>query len=288
MIRKTHFLRTTFIAIVLTLNTAVFGQIFPKTDWSINELKGKVKNLKITYHRPINKFGEITKSDEYYAEETKKFDTKGNIIECTNSDTAAFSGQWINIYDNQGKISEYNVYDLQKELVKKNIYKYDNSTGNLIEVDVYNGDDGSLYQKTIFKYGENGNENIIQVDYDNDGDLVSKYIYDAKGKILEISEYSYGYDSKQYKYIYDETEKKIELEVSQRRHLINKYKYNDKGDEIYQYSYEKDDNYEDVETLDYSGTYKYDNQNNWVEWIVYKSMAKIPVSIVVREIEYYK
>ncbi len=109
-----------------------------KTDLDEMDLKGKVKSVKESEYKAVNKFGEIEKG-EVQREPVYLFNTEGNITE----------------------LAEYNS---DGSLDKKWIYKYDDK-GNKVERAWYESD-GSLNQKYTYEY-----------EYDKQGNWIKKITY---------------------------------------------------------------------------------------------------------------
>ena len=185
-----------------------------KNDLTEENLKGKVKSIKETTYKAIEKFGQIEKGDVLVDSSAvytdygrfKIYNEKGNKIEENryNSDGSLYYKVTYK-YDGKGNKIEVNHYDSNGSLILKYTYKYDEN-GNKIEECWYN-EDGSLIVKFTPKYDENGN--MMEVNnYDSDGSLHKKftYKYDEKGNKIEINNYNSDgrLDSKTtYKYEYD-------------------------------------------------------------------------------------
>lgn len=191
-------------------------------------LKGKVKSLKKTDFKVVNKFGKNTK--DTLGVDYKNYDENGNIVKSIaynrdgnvawNStfkyndkrnlvEENVFYYGYLFIkktydYDDKGNMIEENNYNKEGILENKTIYNYDDK-GNIIENNYYKSD-GSLDKRCTYKYDENGNKIEIKA-YTSDGSLdsITTYKYDDKGNVIEdkytgsdgglISKIAYEYSS---------------------------------------------------------------------------------------------
>ncbi len=136
------------IILLIILSSLCFNSFAQKkNDLTKENLKGKVKSLKITKYKAIDKFGEIIKGkkeDAYHI-----------------------------LYNEKGNKTEVSHYKPNGNLDYKGIYKY-NERGNLIEDSFYKSD-GRLDCKSVYKYDERGSQ--IEVShYKPDGSLRNKEI----------------------------------------------------------------------------------------------------------------
>ena len=134
--------------IILATLSASCNQSEKKNDLTEENLKGKVKSIKETTYKAVDKFEQIE---------------KGDVL-----------NNYFNIYNEKGNKIEDNFYDSDGNLSSKDTYEYDEK-GNKIEENWYNSD-GSLDSKYTYKYDEKGN--IIEENYHNsNGRLYEKHTY---------------------------------------------------------------------------------------------------------------
>ena len=150
------------LVILSVLCLVSYGQLEKKSekknDLTEENLKGKVKSIKETTYKAVDKFGQIEKGD----------------VLVDSSAVYTDDGRF-KIYNEKGNKIEENYYNSNSSLIYKNTYKYDEK-GNKIEENYYNSN-GRLYSKTTYKYDEKGN--IIEENhYDSNGRLDSKYTYE--------------------------------------------------------------------------------------------------------------
>lgn len=132
------------LATLSVLCLASYGQLEKKTekknDLTEENLKGKVKSIKETTYKAVDKFGQIE---------------KGDVL-----------NNYFNIYNEKGNKIEDNFYDSDGNLSSKDTYEYDEK-GNMIEENWYESD-GSLYEKHTYKYEYDKNNNWTQrIEYKN-------------------------------------------------------------------------------------------------------------------------
>lgn len=261
----------TFKPILLSLlfvSSICFGQ--KKNDWQKNGLKGRVKSITTTVYNATEKFGEPVKGEIKEKSEivTIQFDTKGMIIHPEKGANTVYK------YDTKGnKIEETSYGSDNSTIISKSIYKYD-ASGNVIEEIKYNSD-GELTEKKVNTYDANGNLLVSKKNGSlfngtrNQGQsLVSKYKYDAYGRIIQ---YSVG--------IGDNGELGSE-----------NYKYDTKGDIV-------ETTAETFNGVNVKKTYKYtyDANGNWTTKVSFSSSAYMNMKadtkadeITERVIEYHK
>ena len=167
------------LAILSVLYLVSYGQLEKKNDLTEENLKGKVKSIKETTYKAVDKFGQIK---------------KGNVL-----------NNYFTIYNKKGNTIEGNEYYSDGSLNYKTTYKYDEK-GNKIEKNTYKYD-GSLNYKTTYKYDEKGNK--IEKNIDGSVDRLGykyTYKYDEKGNTIEQNIYYHGSrpaENYSYKYEYD-------------------------------------------------------------------------------------
>lgn len=261
----------TFKPILLSLlfvSSICFGQ--KKNDWQKNGLKGRVKSITTTVYNATEKFGEPVKGEIKDKSEivTIQFDTKGMIIHPEKRANTVYK------YDTKGnKIEETSYGSDNSTIISKSIYKYD-ASGNVIEEINYNSD-GELTEKKVNTYDANGNLLVSKKNGSlfngtrNQGQsLVSKYKYDAYGRIIQ---YSVG--------------------IGDNGKLGSEnYKYDTKGDIV-------ETTAETFNGVNVKKTYKYtyDANGNWTTKVSFSSSAYMNMKadtkadeITERVIEYHK
>lgn len=189
-----------------------------------------------------------------------KYDDQGNKIEEITIHANGDKIRKILIYDGNGNEVEVAFY-VKEDLNYKTYTTYSNN-GRKVESVVHNPSNNQK-SKTVFINDENGN-NIEMLGYNYDGSLDFKQIskYDSRGNGIEWAHYRQdGSLEYQYKRKFDSRNNEIEWEIV----------------------YDSDLNKPDY--LKKSWTYKYDNNNNWVEKIFFED--NVPKGILEREIIYY-
>lgn len=272
------------------------------TDWKKDALNGNVKSIKEIEYMVINKFGETTKGGIYSVHLTE-YNPIGNK---TNDEIKYFNDNsgWkrIFIYDNDNHLVENSSYDLQKNLIWKIKFEYDekgnitkefktniidnqtyisiiikkyNKQNQLIETNIYKTD-GTLDSKFLYEYNKSGKV-IVENFYDENGNLNDKgtYKYDEYGKIVEFIEFG---DKTITEYKKDET---INTTFNSENELEYKtiFKENKK--------YSITEYYDGENKLWKKENRSFDKKKNWIEIIEYKGEICIPERIITREIEYY-
>ena len=146
-------------------------------------LKGKIKSVKETQYKVIEKFGETIKVKSRFF--TWMFNEKGNIMEEKENN---FKYK----YDEKGNLMEKDRYSSDGSFLDyKHTYTYDEK-GNMIEENGYDNayaySKGILDYQSLHKYDEKGN--LIEKNrYDSRGNLNYKDKYDKKGSKIETSYY---------------------------------------------------------------------------------------------------
>ena len=192
------------LAILSVLYLVSYGQLEKKNDLTEENLKGKVKSIKETTYKAVDKFGQIKKGNvlnNYFT----IYNKKGNTIEGNEyySD-GSLNDKTTYKYDEKGNKIEKNNYYYSGRLDSKTTYKYDEK-GNNIEENIYYYD-GYGY-KTTYKYDEKGNK--IEKNIDGSVDRLGykyTYKYDEKGNTIEQNIYYHGSrpaENYSYKYEYD-------------------------------------------------------------------------------------
>jgi len=267
------------------VHIASIGQSKPKrNDWIMENLLEKVKTVKQTCYKAIDKSGEIIKgrridnslSDDYSLDFENTYSTyhqTGHIeVRYGYNADDSLVGKSAYKYDNNWNLVEVNSYDSSNVLITNSTYKYDKQ-GNEIESSSYLS--GIRYYKVISKYDNKGNEIETIIFNRAPGSKTTyksrnTYKYDDKGNQVEIKRYGSdgAYDSKVI-YTYDDKGHVVEYNVynpdGSIRGAKQTNKYDDKGNMIEKNSLNPDGSY------DHKRAYKYDERGNLIEWSWYKS-----------------
>jgi len=283
---------------VLTMVLSCQKQVdkFNETDWSNNNLKGKVKQLDKVKYKARDSFGIILKgevlgSDDnwwnrpetcIYSEEgrlAKKYTYDNHL---TPLDTANY------YYDNEDRLTKRELF-VSNHIIVINKIKYDGKT----EINTAYNKNGNISGKFISEF--DGQQNLIkESSYDSVGNLSSVYICSNfigynKPKSLEykrgnsVDEVTYDYD-KDERIIFDSStsfnpEGDIESKHSKR------YVYNHQGFDSIIWVYSEYDwrNNPTKEKIEYR--YKYDKFFNWIERV--KFVNGFAKEIKPHRLEYY-
>jgi hypothetical protein len=215
----------------------------------------------------------------------------------------------ISSYDRSGNKTETLIYGEKGELTQIYRYVYDNR-GNLIVRSSYHPN-GNQIQKDTYSYDSKGKliENVrnnffqqqhttVYLDYDKKGREQKLTHCDSDGNILAVRSYSYGRQGNKnevfedmeletrscYSSVYDSNGNEIESkELDSEGNIVNKlvseYDHHDQVTERISYR-------ADGSLIRYkSYEYQYDQKQNWIKKTEYQD--SIPLSISIREIEYY-
>lgn len=247
--------------------------------------KGRIKLTTCFGYEAAEKKGETPK-DTLTTKATFQYDEKGNMIAANYYDlktNQVFSSDK-RTYDDRGNMIEILHYNKAREIIGKDIYKFDDKNHEIekdnywegklngkvisnydyknmiVTVSYYKGD-GSFEMKNHYKIDDKGNH---LEDYGWDGTLSAKsrYEYDAKGKI--IKEYSETWEM-------DTTNAMII------------YKYDEQSNEIMR-------TITDLNTNTVSSVkteYNYDKFGNWIKQVITWSW-NCSRKTERREIEYYE
>jgi len=231
-----------------------------KNDWTIENLKGKVKSYSEFSYKAEERFGNIEKGTR-----------KRIFLEYDNQ----------NKFDENGNMIESNKYYSDGRLERREIYKFD-EIGNKIENNWYNSV-GSLELRETYKYDKM--RNMIESNwYYSNGRLGNRstYKYDEKGNNIEINWYnpdgslSYWKTDK-----YNEKGNRIESNwYTSDSSLYRRVIYDEKGNEIEKY------NSDGILKSKWTFKYEFDKQGNWVKRIDFED--SIPKFLLEREYEYYE
>ena len=150
--------------------------VFYWTEWEYNEAGVLLKEI------DYNDNGEVTTYSIY--------DDDGNLIETRREGVFGYYNYINKVYDLMGNCieeinSELVIETNEKTFESKYIRRYD-SNGNMINEELYVGDENRLSSKIEYEY--DGNENLAKkMSYDEDGSLrfVYSYHYDNAGNIIK-------------------------------------------------------------------------------------------------------
>ena len=111
----------------------------PYLSWQ--EVSGKVKSIRTTCYKAIEKFGEISEGDVLYDDDINnliEFDKDGNITEHSNfNHRGDLVKKFIFVFDDNGKVIKINIYDGNGDETGRIVYTYntDNKITKTIEYD---------------------------------------------------------------------------------------------------------------------------------------------------------
>lgn len=219
-------------------------------------------------------------------------------------------------YDCNGIISEWNIYDAEREIKQRNIYLYDENTNRIVWTEY---DKEGNYTKYISKYDENNNE-IECGQYNENEQCLQKYVYHyddenrvVKRELFDQDEESprkqkviYKYDNQgncveEHTYEnevlhnitfmeYDKNGNRIVLNQEfEDKDIINKtiFGYDEHNHLIRQENYSSFSGKSEMECRVHTYEYEYDTQGNWVKCITNLDKVKSLVNTNFRTIEYY-
>lgn len=280
-----------------------------ETDLEKQGFKGKVKSIKSTTYKAMEKFGEIQKGEEV-DKLLSIFNEMGNFTERIYSKNGKIDSKQTYIYNNQKNIIDKKEYDSDGILKLQTTYDYDEK-GNKIEENTFGRFET---QKTTYKYDDKGREveSLITFSFQGiDGSVELRITkeYDQKGNVIEEKNYNnrnqlsnrniFTYDERGNRikeifidlntneseekniYTYDKNNKKIEIQKYISKNLSEKttIKYDEKGNILEEHIIDFNRN-----TL-FKIVYKNNKIGNPIEKIYYNN--EIPYLIEEIEIEYY-
>ncbi len=208
------------------------------------------------------------------------FDKRGNFQDKFRTKNKEYT--WYSYYfDVNGYSLGWNEYNHQKQLTGRTAYLNDKN-GNRIERTVFLGErmtkreesryennriveeqsyasDGSLTEKRVYKYDEQGNNNEMEF-YNRDGEIIQRYTYkyDDNGNRIEWR-------------FYDADEFLVALTT---------YYYDDHNNLVEVSSF----NYDEHLNWKHSYVYEYDEDDNWVRQTIYRN--NVPYQVIEREIAF--
>jgi hypothetical protein len=271
------------LLLLVSFASISFAQESKKNDLALLNLKGNVKYIEeSTYNQNENK--EVNRTYKL-----KKYNKDGNLEYELTKGLEMFPGfskelwKFAYKYDNKGKKTL--CYRTQGDSYGIDKYVYD-VKGNKIEYNSYDNSD-KLVCTRKYKYDEK--ENLIDSrlyfgDFLNDGRI---YEYDKKGVLKKETCLGITLEGHYLLYKYDEKGNKIESYFYNKKNSIeNKttYKYDEFGNVVMENNF-KGSNTPDSKTI---YNYKYDINYNWTRQ-EYKSSGKekTETKIIERKIVYY-
>jgi hypothetical protein len=188
----------------------------------------------------------------------EQFNSSGTISRFESiNDNGGVTNYWI--VESEGKvISKALNYNMNNAVIRSCDYSY--SGGNLTEVRMFNGVQGSLINKIVYDYYPDGNRSKFQIL--NNKDVVvgyTEFTYNKNG-VLEQSKVYSGNG----------------IMIS-----IFENKFNDNGERISSHM----QNFANGLVQDYTYTHEYDKNGNWIKIVFYKDNE--PYYLRIREIRYY-
>ncbi len=226
------------IILVFLLSVVTWGQN-QKTDWQKDNLKGKVKSVRIFSYKYTDNSGKIENKQPLSNFNTiEEYNEKGQkIVGKRISNDGKVATSWLYSYDIANFLTKVEIFNDKNQIEEVLNYTYQ-PEAQQSEVLGYDAT-GKLHGKQIIRYDANGNK-------------TSELSLDANGSFLLNSEFVY--DVKQ-----NVSERKFEDKGGKR--VVLKYVYDDKNNVI-------EENYygEGVQLYGQKKfSYKYDNQGNWIE-----------------------
>jgi len=270
---------------IFTLAGCRYTRAKTENNWSpeIRKLKGEVKSVKTALYRAVGESG-IVRKEHLNQTLISSYDRSGNKTETLIYDAEGGLMQVYRYsYDSRDNLIVRSSYHPNGNQIQKDTYRYD-SKGNLIENARQNF---SLQQHTTF-----------YVDYDKKGREQKLTRCASDGEILSVRSFSYDRQGNK-----NEASEDIELETLSYYSSV----FDTKGNEIESYEHDSegnivtrsisayDNNDQVIERVSYradgsvirhnSYEYQYDQKQNWIIKTEYQD--SIPLSISIREIEYY-
>ncbi|MBP5328229.1 MAG: hypothetical protein J6Y98_10030 [Bacteroidales bacterium] len=260
------------------------------TSLAENNLKGKVKTVKLSIYKATKKFGELKPGS---LSEDALFHPLSTGYSFSFYGSGYYAGAICKqTYNNDGMISSERWYNEKKKIYKETEYTYKN--GFLLETN-------STYKSSL-KYS-----------YLPDNIYNEKYSYDKSGRVVADTVYKdtsvfmttlYEYSENTITYCYDNKKNVVKFENGRPSMLISydsvgnetgTTRYNNHGFETsydgkvsIEYDYnEYFDPISKTEDIDkYTFSYEYDKKKNWTKRITYKDGE--PIYIEEREITYFE
>ncbi len=284
-----------------------------ENDWQTLKLLGKVKSLRETSYKAVEKFGEITKAERLRAADasdyTLTFDEKGRQSACHYYNQEGKQSAYQTFaYDEKGRLIEQSFFGEGTQLLQKKVLKYTDK-GLLAEATLYDAE-GKILEKHSYEYDTPKSKNMLSF-YKADGTLLSKEIekLNTQGQPIEKAAYRADGSTSQKelyneqrllveKIIYNtngEVEEKYSFEYNEQGQLIatiiqkskdsSPVKHTFEYDERGLLSMEKELREDGTVASQRSYLYQYDTQQNWIQRIEFYDEK--PMYLLERSIEYY-
>ncbi|MDE5575179.1 MAG: hypothetical protein K2I87_05650 [Bacteroidales bacterium] len=206
-----------------------------------------------------------------------EYDTKGDLKE-----------KYELVYNEHGNVSGIRKKDKNQNLQLREEYVYANpkDKNTLKEKRVYNSSDLTVLGTEVYLRDKQGRVSAVRhMDANGKEKYSDNYTYNAESLVeTEVRLDAAGSRRSETENTYDE-DGRISLEVVYDRNgktlVQNKYTYNVKGlpDHITTISADGAAEYNTIE-------YTYDERGNWIQYILYKGMGRVPEAIVVRILTY--
>ncbi len=291
-VKTNHFMKKAvcLLLIIITACSDFKKSYGKKTHVESALLKGNVKQIKHTYYKALNKFGEIIQGDmdTTKAVNLMVYNGEGNIIHAVEYDKEGnLSLIKKSKYGTNGNILEWKGYLSDGSIKDSSIYEY-NEEENIKALKSYLAN-GELNFKESVTYDENGNQSeIFHCAYDSDLDNTFRVFntFDNKGNVTKTIFTSLGLDTTARETRkYDENSRLIEYTTySPNDRVTSKtlYKYDENGNNCEVKSYGLDNELKNI----YIYKYELDKKGNWIKQYTFHNDD--PKTICVRKITYFE
>lgn len=279
-----------FLALFLLLSVSARAILPPHfTDEMFDVISGtRPSRIILKYFEPVDKGFKVEADkliNSVYVVDFKdgrrtacwEYDTKGNLKE-----------KYELLYNEHGNVSGIRKKDKNQNLQLREEYIYANPKDNntLKEKRVYNSSDLTVLGNEIYLRDKQGRVSAIRhMDANGKEKYSDNYTYNAEGLLeTDIRLDAAGSRRSETENSYDE-DGRIILEVVYDKNgktlVQNKYTYNVKGltDHITTISANGASEYYTIE-------YTYDERGNWIQYVLYKGMGRVPDVVVLRMISY--
>ncbi len=292
-----------FISTLFFVSSCTTSKNTKKSDVEYLNLLGKVKFIKTSNYRVVEKEGKIIIAgdlkDVFLGENEKFFNLKGNEIKSIEYNlNGSINEKSLTEYNNKGNKIKILLHSYKDSIKIKVVYKYD-LNDNIIQQISYDKNE-DMFSKEVINYNvkrqkverklfnQNGENNYIDsLIYDERGNKIRRKVYqkDSIGKFYLDIKYSFIYNDK------DNLTESYLFNSDREMKIQQKKKFDLKGNVIeiisfdsdekvsFKVVYKFDENGNKTERLGYNSNeflsernvYKYDNKGNEVEENVYNS-----------------